>query len=111
MSRTASRRNESTTTIRIASAQYLSRLQGITRGYCRTAGLDESSVFEAVIAVTELAHRLFTEPELAGSVELSAVRRSRGIALEILAVNAGHEDRPSVRASLDFPPAAGAAGR
>jgi hypothetical protein len=91
------------TTIRISAAQHLCRLQTITREYCRAAGLDEPAVFRAVIAVTELAHRLFTAREQCGSVELSAVRRGSGFALEICAMNAALEGRPPVRASLDFP--------
>ena len=90
------------TTIRIPAAQHLTRLQAITREYCRSAGLDEPSVFRAVIEVTELAHRLFTEHAECGSVELSAVRRGKGLALEVLAVNTQAGDRPAVRMSLDF---------
>jgi|GEM_PF-3304695 len=105
MSQTSSTRADCTT-IHIAAAERLSRLQGITREYCRTVGLDEPSVFRAVIAVTELAHRLFTEKDERGSVELSAVRRGKRVALDIRAANDAFRGRLPVRESLEFFPAA-----
>jgi hypothetical protein len=90
------------TVIHIPAAERLSRLQGITRAYCRNVGLDEPSVFQAVIAVTELAHRLFTEKDECGSVELSAIRRGDGMALDIRAENDAFRGRLPVRESLEF---------
>lgn len=101
MSQTISTRADRAT-IHISAAERLSRLQGITRAYCRTVGLDEPSVFRAVIAVTELAHRLFTEKDERGSVELSAVRRGKRVALDIRAENDAFRGRLPVRASLEL---------
>jgi hypothetical protein len=67
---------------------HLGRVQTTTRGFCRSIGLDESAVFEAVIAVTELAHRRFVERSRRGLVELSAVRLGRRVGLEARADDA-----------------------
>ncbi len=74
--------------ISISEPAHLCRVQTATRGFCRSIGMDESAVFEAVIAVTELAHRLFIERSRSGDLELVAVPDKRGLGLEIRAENA-----------------------
>lgn len=89
--------------IRVAEPAHLPRLQGATRELCRSVGWNESAVFQAVIAVTELAHRLFVERAQGGSIELSAVRRKGGLELEVLIENDGAPELSPVRASLAYP--------
>jgi hypothetical protein len=90
-------------TIHVATAPHLCQVQAMTRELCRSIGLGEPVVFQAVIAVTELAHRLFIERSLSGDIELSAVRRKSGLGLEIRAEGAGAPGVPPVRVSLTFP--------
>ena len=73
--------------IHVSKPSDLCQVQTATRGFCRSIGLDESAVFDAVIAVTELAHRLFIERARYGDIELSAVPGKR-LALEVRAANA-----------------------
>lgn len=94
------------TVIRVADGPHLCRLQAATREMGRAIGLSEARVFEAVIAVTELAHRLFIERRESGDVELAAVRLRDGVGLDVRA-EAGAPDgaRPPVSARLTFAPA------
>jgi hypothetical protein len=94
-------------TVRVAEPPHLCRVQSTTRDFCRSVGLDESAVFQAVISVTELAHRLFIERAQCGSIELHAVRRRGGLALDVLAENDAFPRLPSVRVRLTFTPARG----
>jgi hypothetical protein len=89
-------------TVLVSEAPHLCRLQGATRQLCRALGLDEGEVFTAVIAVTEVAHRLFIEGGRAGGMSLAVVRGRRGLRLEVRAENAGGPS--AVR--LTFSPAA-----
>ncbi|MFI5361790.1 MAG: hypothetical protein ACHQ49_07450 [Elusimicrobiota bacterium] len=66
----------------------LCRVQATTRELCRAMGMDEPTVFSTVIAVTELAHRLFVEPAREGRILLSAAGRGRRRRLLIEAVPA-----------------------
>lgn len=79
----------------------LCRVQAETRAFCRRAGFNEAGVFQAVIAVSELAFRLLSETAQAVSLELSAYRHAGGLELRA-------ESGPA-RVSLPFPLAAGAA--
>jgi hypothetical protein len=65
--------------------------------------VNEGDVFSAVIAVSELAHRLFIEGARAGDVELAIVRRGHVLRLEARAGRDG--SAASSRVSLAFPPA------
>ena len=89
--------------IHVAEAPHLCLVQAKTRELCRSAGLSESAVFQAGIAASELAHRLFIERSERGDVELSVARRGNGLVLEIRAENAGVEPLSPVRVSLTFP--------
>ena len=93
-------------TIHVAEPPHLCRVQTITRELCRSVGLDESSVFQAVISVTELAHGVFIQREQCGVIQLSAVRRKNGLALEVRAENAAVPSFPPIRISLTIPFAA-----
>lgn len=77
-----------TAQIHVSRHADLSKLQMTTRGFCRSIGLDESAVFETVIAVTELAHRLFIEGARGGSIELIASPGKAGVELEVRAGSA-----------------------
>ncbi len=83
MPRTVMPETPTTVSITVADPSHLCRVQTTTRGFCRSLGLDESSVYEAVIAVTELAHRLFIERSRRGSVDLSAVPLAGRLGLEV----------------------------
>lgn len=74
-----------TARIRVSRHADLCKLQMTTRGFCRSLGFDESAVFETVIAVTELAHRLFIEGTRGGAIELIASPGKAGIELEVRA--------------------------
>jgi hypothetical protein len=65
----------------VVEAPHLCRVQAATRELCRSIGADEGDVFSAVIAVTELAHRLFIEGSRPGAVELAIVRRRNEVRL------------------------------
>lgn len=93
--------------VRVAEAPHLCRLQAATREICRAGGQGEAAVFEAVIAVTELAHRLFIEASRAGDVSLEVLRFKHGSALEIRAEDEGAaaSRRPPVSVCLNFSPA------
>ena len=90
-------------TVAVAMPGHLCRVQAATRELCRSVDLDESSVFQAVIAVSELAHRFFVEGAQCGDVELFAVRRKNGLSLGIRAQSTGATGFAMVRASLKFP--------
>ena len=94
--------------VSVAEPGHLCQVQATTRALCRSVDLDESSVFHAVIAVSELAHRLFIERARCGNIELAAIRRHRRLRLEICAKRAGAQDSAAVRVSLEFPLASGA---
>ncbi|HXS99714.1 MAG TPA: hypothetical protein VN915_03500 [Elusimicrobiota bacterium] len=111
-SRTRARRTEPgsaeivrTAIVRVSEPAHLCRVQAATRELCRSVGLDEGDVFTAVIAVSELAHRLFIEGARAGRVELELVRRRSALLLEARAENAP-PGAPS-RIELSFRGAAG----
>ena len=89
--------------MRVAEPAHLCKIQTTTRALCRSIGLGEPAVFQTVIAVTELAHRLFIERARSGSVELSAVRRKGGLGLEVCAMSASAQGSPPVGLSLTFP--------
>jgi hypothetical protein len=82
-------------TIPVSEGTPLSHVQLATRELCRSTGLAEPVVFEAVIAVTELAHRLFVERARNGSLELSAVRRADAVGLEVVLTGAADEVDPT----------------
>lgn len=87
-------------------AGQMCRVQSETRALCRRAGFDEAGVFQAVIAVSELAFRLLSETAGAVSLELSAFRHAGG--LELRAETGPASGGEPVRVSLPFPFAAGA---
>jgi len=89
-----------TETIRVSQPVHLCRLQAATREFCRTVGLGEPHVFDAVIAVTELAHDRFIARGRRGRVELSAVRGPGGITLEFEARDDGAADDAPTRVRL-----------
>ena len=91
--------------VSVAEPPHLCRVQAATRELCRSIGLGEGDVFAAVIAVTELAHRLFIEGACSGAVELAVVRRRRDLSLEVRAENAGPSAAAPAR--LTFPSAVG----
>lgn len=93
------------TIVRVSEPPHLCRVQAATRELCRSVGLDEGDVFTAVIAVSELAHRLFIEGGRAGRIELELVRRRSALLLEARAEN-GAPGSPS-RVALSFRGAAG----
>lgn len=86
--------------IPVSQPPHLCNVQATTRELCRSVGLSESAVFQAVISVTEFAHRLFTARDQAGIIELSAVRRRSGLELEVRAENAGAPGVPAIRVNM-----------
>lgn len=81
----------------------LCAVQAAARRLGRSIDLGEAAVFEAVIGVTELAHRLLIETTRAGEVELAVVRLKDGRGLEARVVLADGIDDPKTAASLIFP--------
>ena len=59
----------------VAEPAQLCGVQKTTRELCRSAGFSEGAVFQAVIAVTELAYRLHLESARRVELRLSALRR------------------------------------
>jgi hypothetical protein len=111
-SRTRARRTEPgvpeivrSASVRVAEPPHLCRVQAATRELCRSVGLDEGDVFTAVIAVSELAHRLFIEGGRAGLVHVEIVRRRNALLLEARAENALPGE--PARVALSFRGAAG----
>ncbi len=82
----------------VAEPGQLGRVQRETRAFCRRAGFSESGVFQAVIAVSELAFRLLGESEPRVDLELSAYRHRDGLELRA--------ESGAARVSLPFPRAA-----
>lgn len=72
-------------TVHVADGAHLCLLQARTRELCRSNGLSEADVFQAAIAASELAHRRFIAGERAGDIDLSVVRRKKGLGVEIRA--------------------------
>lgn len=60
---------------------HLCRVQTVTRSLCRSAGFNEADVFQAVIAVTELAYALHLERSRRVDLKLSVLRRKNGLEL------------------------------
>lgn len=85
-------------TVTVAEPPHLCRVQSTTRALCRSIGFNESAVYQAMIAVTELAHRLFHERSRRVDIELSALRHKNG--LELVAENVAPEGRAQVRVSF-----------
>lgn len=79
---------------------HLCGVQKTTRALCRSAGFNESAVFQAVIAVTELAYRLFLERSRRVELKLSALRHRNG--LELRAENVDPAGREPVRVSFPY---------
>lgn len=99
-------------TLRIASLPDLRDVQQAARDMCRSLPLDEPDVFDAVVAVTELANHRFIGPQRAGRMGLTIVRSKGSIGLEISAEDdagtAGPGGRPLRSTSrLAFPRSAG----
>lgn len=90
-------------TVPVASGSDLCAVQAAARRMGRSIQLDEGIVFEAVIAVTELAHRLLVEVPRRGEVELSVVRLKAGPGLEARVLLAGLSGEPTTAASLVIP--------
>lgn len=76
----------------VAEASHLCGVQRTTRELCRSAGFDESAVFQAVIAVTEFAYRLFIERSRRVELKLCAVRGPRGLELRAEDADAGRRE-------------------
>ena len=62
--------------VRVAEPAHLCGVQKTTRQLCRSAGFDESAVFQSVIAVTDLAYRLYLERARSVDLKLSALDRN-----------------------------------
>jgi hypothetical protein len=95
-------------TIRISSLPDLRDAQQAARDMCRSLTLDEPDVFDAVVAVTELANHRFIGPQRSGRMGLAVIRSKSSIGLEISAEDddapACPGDRPSRSTSrLTFP--------
>lgn len=84
----------------VAEPTHLCGVQKTTRELCRSAGFNESAVFQAVIAVTELAYRLYLERARRVELKLSALRHRNG--LELRAENVDPGGRPPVRVSFPY---------
>ena len=82
----------------VAEPSHLCGVQRTTRELCRAAGFDEAAVFQAVIAVTEFAYRLFLERSRRVDLKLSALRHKRG--LELRAEDVDPAARALVRVSF-----------
>jgi hypothetical protein len=93
------------TIVRVSEPPHLCRVQAATRELCRSVGLDEGDVFTAVIAVSELAHRLFIETGLAGRIEIELIRRRSALLLEARVENP--PPGAASRVALSFRGAAG----
>ncbi len=91
--------------VRVAEPAHLCGLQRETRALCRSAGFEESAVYQAVSFVTELAYRLHLERSGPVDIELSVVRHKD--ALELLAENTGPAELAPLRVSWPFPKPAG----
>ena len=66
----------------VTGPEHLCAVQIATRQFCRAIDFNESAVFDAVIGVSELAHRLLVRTPRSGVVWLSAIKRKGGYALE-----------------------------
>ena len=84
----------------VAEPAQLCGVQKTTRELCRSAGFSEGAVFQAVIAVTELAYRLHLESARRVELRLSALRRKNG--LELRAENVGPGGRAPIRVSFPY---------
>lgn len=73
----------------VAEPAQLCGVQKTTRELCRSAGFSEGAVFQAVIAVTELAYRLHLESARRVELKLSALRRKNGLELRAENVDPG----------------------
>jgi hypothetical protein len=71
----------------------------------RCSDLGEGAVFEAVVAVSSLAHRLLVETPRPGEVELSVIRLKAGRGLEARVLLARGSGAPTTAASVVIPPA------
>jgi hypothetical protein len=69
-------------TILVSEAAHLCSAQWATREMCRTLGFDEAGVYQAVITVTEFAHKEFIDAGRSGKLHLAAVRSRGKLALE-----------------------------
>jgi hypothetical protein len=69
-------------TILVSEPVHLCSAQWATREICRTLGFDEAGVYQAVITVTEFAHKEFIDAGRSGKLHLAAVRSRGKLALE-----------------------------
>jgi hypothetical protein len=100
--RGGSRQSNSSAVIFVRDATHLCRVQSTTRELCRAIGQNESTVFQAVIAMTELAYHLFVESSHSGVLEVSAVKRKNGLGLEVRAENGESRGLPPHRMRLSY---------
>lgn len=92
-------------TVPVSCGGDLAAVQAAARRLGRSIDLGEGAVFEAVIAVSSLAHRFLVETPRSGEVELSVVRLKAGRGLEARVLLAGGTGAPTTAASLVIPPA------
>ena len=95
------------TTIHVTEPYHLCGVQMVTRELCRAIGFGEAGVFQAVIAVSELAHRHLIETARPGKVELSVIRMREGLGLEARVAGTDESGEPAEEAMLTFSPGAG----
>lgn len=91
-------------TVPVSQGGDLCSVQAAARRLGRSIRLSEGAVFEAVIALTELAHRLLVETPRSGEVELSVVRVGAGRGLEARVIFSDGSRAPTTAASLVIPP-------
>lgn len=88
------------TTVPVTLPEHLGDIQIATRRLCRANRFSDESVVDAVLGVSESAHRLLIENERAGKVRLSAVESDgeRALLAEISYPVAGTPDAVRVEA-------------
>jgi hypothetical protein len=73
---------ECPTTVTVTGPEHLCAVQIATRQFCRAIEFNEGAVFDAIIGVSEMAHRILIEKTRGGKVKLCAVKMKGGYALE-----------------------------
>lgn len=63
-------------TVKVTQPDHLCAVQIATREFCQSIGFNEIDVFDTVVGVFDLAHRLFIENPSSGEVELRRIKRN-----------------------------------
>jgi len=74
----------------VAEPLHICAIQKMTRSLCRSIGLDDTTTFLMIIAVSDFAEHMFIGPKRRGRMELAVVRRKDRLSVQVRADLSGY---------------------